>query len=194
MKNLIYVGGDDIRELTPSDLDRLGVENAEATLSFKQGRSLTVDDKVAEALIGRVDNVREATAEEMEAEIASIEAELGFAPYNPNDHSVAEVSDVLAASSEEKRKYILDQERAGQNRKGIFKAVGAEWTEKGAEPAAEEAPGEEESTEDLHLARAAEEEADLAAQAEDTAEAGATPQTTGDSGGPSGTANTSTSA
>lgn len=199
MKNLVYVGGDDIRELSPSDLDRLGVENAEATLTFKQGRSVTVDDKVAEALLGRVDKIREATPEEMEAEIASIEAELGFAPYNPSDHSVAEVSEVLASASEDKRKYILDQERAGQNRKGIFKAVGAEWTEKGEEPVAEDEAAGDESTEDLHLQRAAAEEADLAAQADETAEAGGTPQTTtGTTGtgttGTSGTASTSSSA
>lgn len=184
MKNLVYVGGDETRELTPTDLEQLGVGDAEATLSFKPGKSLTLDDAVADAIVGRVPNIREATAEEMEAEMKQIEVELGFEPYNPNDHTVQEVSDVLAASSEERRRYILDQEHGGQNRKGVFASVGAEW-----------APKEE--TEDemaQHVEAVDAEVVDLTEQADKTAEAGSTPQTTGDSGGPSGTANTSPSA
>lgn len=184
MKNLVYVGGDETRELTPSDLDQLGVGDAEATLTFQPGKSLTLDDKVADAILGRVANVREATAEEMEAEMQQIEADLGFTPYNPADHSVAEVSDELATSSDERRQYILDQEHGGQNRKGVFSAVGAEWRPK-------------EETEDEmaeHPEAVDAEVVDLTEQADKTAEAGSHPQTTGDSGGPSGTANTSPSA
>jgi hypothetical protein len=130
MKNLVYVGGDETRELTPSDLEQLGVGDAEATLTFQPGKSLTLHDKVADAILGRVTNVREATAEEMDAEMKQMEVELGFEPYNPNEHSVAEVSEVLAASSEERRRYILDQEHGDRNRKGVFEAVGAEWSPK----------------------------------------------------------------
>lgn len=184
MKNLVYVGGDENRELTPSDLEQLGVGDAEATLTFQPGKSLTLDDKVADAILGRVANVREATAEEMDAEMKQIEQELGFEPYNPSEHSVAKVSEVLAASSEERRRYILDQEHGDRNRKGVFEAVGAEWTAK-----------EETEAEMAQRPEAADAEVvDLTEQAEPTAEAGATPQTTGDSGGPSGTANTSPSA
>jgi hypothetical protein len=198
MKNLMYVGGDDYRELTPTDLDRLGVEDAEATLTFRKGRSLTVEDNIAEALLGRVSNLREATDEEMDAEMKNLEAELGFALYNPSEHTVAEVNETLASSSPERRQYILDQEAADQNRKTIFQSVGAEWKPK--EETEEEMATHEEAVDA--------EVVDLDAQAADTAEAGGTPQTTtgttgtttrgrgttASGGGTAGPANTSPSA
>lgn len=184
MKNLMYVGSDDYRELTPTDLDQLGVEDAEATLSFRKGRSLTVDDKVADVLLDRVPNLREATDEEMQAEMRNLEAELGFSPYNPGDHTVAEVNATLATSDEARRQYILDQERAGQNRKTIFQSVGAEW-----------APKEETEAEMAQHPEAVDAEVvDLTEQADEHADSGGTPQTSEGTGGTSGTANTSPSA
>lgn len=187
MKNLRFVGGDDIRELSPTDLESLGVEDAEATLTFRKGISTTVDDSVAEILLERIPNLREATDDELKQEERALEAELGFEPYNPNEHTVAEVNDVLANASEERRTYILDQEHAGANRKTIFQSVGREWTEKEAAPEAE--------------ADVSADDADLAAQAEPTAEAGSQVQTSEGSGGAgggtastSGPANTSSSA
>lgn len=127
MKNLRYVGSSDYRELSPEDLRRLGVEDAEATLKFKKGESLTVEDEVADAIMNQVNDMREATDEELVEEEAALEAELGFVPYNPSEHTVKEVSEELANSDEVRRQYILDQERANDNRKGVFAAVGAEW-------------------------------------------------------------------
>jgi hypothetical protein len=184
MKNLRFVGGDDIRELSPDDLQKLGVEDAEYTLSFKKGVSTTLEDNVADILLERIPNLREATETELKQEERDLEAELGFEPYNPGDHTVAEVTAVLAGADEVRRKYILDQEQAGQNRKTIFQAVGVQWLE---DPPPTE--GEEVDTDD---AMAAHEVDDLAAQAAPTAEAGSQVQTSQGSGtGRSGKANTS---
>lgn len=191
MKNLRYVGGDDVRELTPTDLEKLGVEDAEATLTFRKGTSTTLDDSVAETLLEKIPNLREATEDELKQEERDLEAALGFAPYNPSDHTVAEVNEVLANASEERRNYILDQEHAGQNRKTIYQAVGREWTPK-EESEAEMAQHPEAADADVE---------DLTEQADATAEAGGTPQTTEGSGGTgggtvssSGPANTSSDA
>lgn len=127
MKNLLYVGGDDVRELSPTDLESLGVENPEATVTFTRGKSVALDDDLADVLLNRVRNLREATDEEMLQEERNLEAELGFAPYNPSDYTVNEVTATLASSSEARRNYILDQERVGLNRKTVFSSVGAEY-------------------------------------------------------------------
>lgn len=192
MKNLRYVGGDHIRELSPDDLQKLGVEDAEATLSFKRDASTTVDDKIAEVLLDRVPNLRESTEEELEAEERQLEAELGFAPYNPNDHTVAEIKEVLANASEERRKYILDQEATGQNRKTLFQAVGADY-----DPDANKQPDEAPAAE-TDMDPATEEAMEAAggrpasSSGTDAGGTGGTGNTSG--GGTAGPANTSTSA
>jgi ribosomal protein L29 len=173
MKNLRYVGGDDIRELSPDDLQKLGVEDADYTLTFRKGKSTTVDDKVADALVGKGENIRESTPEELEQEERELEGELGFSRYNPSEHTVKEVSEELARSSASRREYILDQERANQNRKGIFNAVGADWEESPATDADED--------EALDLDSATEEA---------MSEAGGTLQTSTGTGSTSGTGST----
>jgi hypothetical protein len=186
MKNLRFVGGDDIRELSPDDLQKLGVEDAEATLRFKKGASTTLEDDVADILLERIPNLREATEAELKQEERDLEVELGFELYNPAEHTVAEVISVLATSTDQRRRYILDQEQAGQNRKTIFQAVGADWLEN--PPPTE---GEEVDKDDVMTAHEAD-DLDLAAQAAPTAEAGSQVQTSQGSGtGGSGKANTS---
>jgi hypothetical protein len=140
MKNLRYIGSSDVRELSTEDLRRLGVEDAQAALRFERGHSMTVSDEVAEAILSQVNDMREATDTELVEEETDLEAELGFALYDPNEYNVEEVQAELATSSEDRRKYILDQERAGKNRKTVFEAVGAEYDES-PEPAQE--PGAE---------------------------------------------------
>jgi hypothetical protein len=184
MKNIRYTGPDSARELSPDDLQKLGVEDVEYTLSFKRGVSLTLDDSIADILLERIPNLREATEDELKQEERDLEAELGFAPYNPSEHTAAEVNAVLAGSNDERRRYILDQERAGQNRKTVFHAVGEEWVE--------QAPTEGEEVETDEVMAAHQNDEDLAAQAEATAEAGSQVQTSQGSGtGSSGKANTS---
>jgi hypothetical protein len=186
MKNLRYVGGDSIRELSPSDLEQLGVEDAEATLTFRKGTSTTVDDKVADILLDRIPNLRESTDEELKREERDLEAELGFEPYNPGEHTVAEVNSVLAAASDERRRYILDQERAGSNRKTVFQSVGEEWQEQSEAPT----EGEEVSQDDVMAVHEATLGVD-SATSEAMTEAGGGPATSSGTGGPSGTASTS---
>ena len=177
MKNIRYTGGDSARELSPDDLQKLGVEDAESTLSFKRGESTTLEDDVADILLAKIPNLRESTEAELKQEERDLEVALGFEPYNPSDHTVAEVNTVLAGSDDARRKYILDQERADQNRKTIFQAVGAEWLENPPPTA-----GEEVSSDDAMLAH----------EADATAAAGGTPQTSQGSGtSTSGPANTS---
>jgi hypothetical protein len=129
MKNLRYVGSSDVRGLSVEDLRKLGVEGAEKGLWFERGASVTVEDDVAEAILNKVDDMREATDDELKEEEGDLEAELGFSLYDPNDYNADEVKAELAVSSEDRRQYILDQERAGLNRKSVFAAVGAEWVE-----------------------------------------------------------------
>lgn len=55
-------------------------------------------------------------------ELVSQEADEADAPYDPNDHTVAEVNDHLASvDDQEEYDRILAAEEAGQARKGVLK-------------------------------------------------------------------------
>ena len=118
-KNIRYVGPEDARELSAEDLRRLGVAADAEGLRFERGQSTPVDDSTADVLMNHIINLRESTDTELEREEKDLEAELGFKLYDPNEYNADEVKAELAASPENRRHYILRQERAGKNRKSV---------------------------------------------------------------------------